>query len=107
MTPTDHERHDTGNDEAVGSGLMPEPTTESTTGFPGSGQVGARTGMFGVRGSGDTSGYGGLVHRIALPPDHVTPGDLLLLLSPFAVEDPPPAPRATTLTRAVREGGLF
>jgi NADH-quinone oxidoreductase subunit C len=66
--PQETGRHDTGHDEVVGSGLMPEPTTESTTGFPGSGVVGARTGMFGVRGSGDTSGYGGLVHRIALPP---------------------------------------
>ncbi|MEZ5094140.1 NADH-quinone oxidoreductase subunit C [Nocardioides sp.] len=29
--------------------------------------VGARTGMFGVKGSGDTSGYGGLVAPIVLP----------------------------------------
>lgn len=62
------DRHDTGHDEVVGTGMMPEPTTESTSGFPGSGAVGARTGMFGVQGSGDTSGYGGLLRRIALPP---------------------------------------
>jgi NADH-quinone oxidoreductase subunit C len=30
-------------------------------------QVGERRGMFGVRGSGDTSGYGGLTQAIALP----------------------------------------
>ncbi|GAA1922272.1 NADH-quinone oxidoreductase subunit C [Nocardioides lentus] len=30
-------------------------------------QVGTRTGMFGVRGSGDTSGYGGLVQPTILP----------------------------------------
>jgi NADH-quinone oxidoreductase subunit C len=30
-------------------------------------QVGVRTGMFGVKGSGDTSGYGGLVAPVALP----------------------------------------
>ena len=29
--------------------------------------VGARTGMFGVRGTGDTSGYGGLVAPIVYP----------------------------------------
>ena len=29
--------------------------------------VGVRTGMFGVRGSGDTSGYGGLVRAVAMP----------------------------------------
>jgi NADH-quinone oxidoreductase subunit C len=29
--------------------------------------VGARRGMFGVRGSGDTSGYGGLVTTVAMP----------------------------------------
>ena len=47
---------------------LSEPTTESTTGFPGSGEIGARVGMFGVTGTGDTSGYGGLVRRVALPP---------------------------------------
>lgn len=30
-------------------------------------------------------------HKIALPPDRVTPGDLLLLLSPFATDVPAPA----------------
>jgi NADH-quinone oxidoreductase subunit C len=65
---TEHERHDTGRDETAGSGVLAEPTTESTTGFPGSAEIGARTGMFGVHGTGDTSGYGGLVRRIALPP---------------------------------------
>ncbi|NUQ86942.1 MAG: NADH-quinone oxidoreductase subunit C, partial [Glycomyces artemisiae] len=29
--------------------------------------VGVRTGMFGVRGSGDTSGYGGLVRPVVMP----------------------------------------
>jgi len=50
------------------TGKLPETATESTTGFPGSGEIGARVGMFGVQGSGDTSGYGGLVRPIALPP---------------------------------------
>jgi NADH-quinone oxidoreductase subunit C len=48
-------------------GKLPETATESTTGFPGSGQLGARVGMFGVRGSGDTSGYGGLLRQPVLP----------------------------------------
>jgi NADH-quinone oxidoreductase subunit C len=55
-------------DETGTGGKLPEPTTESTTGFPGSAEIGARVGMFGVQGSGDTSGYGGLVRRIPLPP---------------------------------------
>jgi len=50
------------------TGKVPEATTESTTGFPGAGEIGARVGMFGVTGSGDTSGYGGLVRTVALPP---------------------------------------
>jgi NADH-quinone oxidoreductase subunit C len=56
------------SEESGAGGKLPEPTTESTSGFPGSGEVGARVGMFGVRGTGDTSGYGGLVRRVALPP---------------------------------------
>ncbi|WP_166845511.1 NADH-quinone oxidoreductase subunit C [Isoptericola sp. BMS4] len=35
--------------------------------------VDVRRGMFGARGSGDTSGYGGLVRRIALPGDATRP----------------------------------
>lgn len=39
---------------------VPAPTGEVN-------QVGERRGMFGVRGSGDTSGYGGLVQAVTLP----------------------------------------
>lgn len=31
-------------------------------------EISAQQGMFGVRGSGDTSGYGRLVHRVSMPP---------------------------------------
>lgn len=39
---------------------LPAPEGEERT-------VGERRGMFGVRGTGDTSGYGGLVSRVVLP----------------------------------------
>ena len=35
--------------------------------------VDARHGMFGVDGTGDTSGYGGLVRQVALPGGHAAP----------------------------------
>jgi NADH-quinone oxidoreductase subunit C len=40
----------------------PEPVV------PGQEQIGVRTGMFGARDSGDTSGFGGLVRPILFPP---------------------------------------
>lgn len=45
---------------------VPAPTGEVR-------QVGTRQGMFGVRGSGDTSGYGGLTQAIAYPGDAQRP----------------------------------
>jgi NADH-quinone oxidoreductase subunit C len=45
---------------------VPAPTGEVR-------QVGERRGMFGVRGSGDTSGYGGLTQAIAFPGDAQRP----------------------------------
>ncbi|GAA5145026.1 NADH-quinone oxidoreductase subunit C [Nocardioides marinquilinus] len=46
-----------------------EEKVPATTGTPDAEvrAVGARTGMFGVRGTGDTSGYGGLVAPIVFP----------------------------------------
>ncbi|MBL1077000.1 NADH-quinone oxidoreductase subunit C [Nocardia sp. 2] len=41
------------------------PTTESAA--PADEVIGVRTGMFGVSGTGDTSGYGRLVRTVALP----------------------------------------
>jgi NADH-quinone oxidoreductase subunit C len=43
-----------------------EPTPPATTG-PTPEIVGHREGMFGIRGSGDTSGYGGLTRAISMP----------------------------------------
>jgi len=47
---------------------LPTPAGERTVR-----QVGVRRGMFGVRGSGDTSGYGGLTQAIAFPGDAQRP----------------------------------
>jgi NADH-quinone oxidoreductase subunit C len=52
---------------------MPEDATPGSTlpAAPGAhvqDVVGTRTGMFGVQGSGDTSGYGGLQQSITMPP---------------------------------------
>jgi NADH-quinone oxidoreductase subunit C len=47
---------------------LPTPTGERAVR-----QVGVRHGMFGVRGSGDTSGYGGLARAIAFPADAQRP----------------------------------
>lgn len=52
----------TGPDQSsAGDGKTPATTGEEVR------AVGARTGMFGVRGTGDTSGYGGLVAPIVFP----------------------------------------
>ena len=45
---------------------VPEPTHSSDT-------VGVRRGMFGVRGTGDTSGYGGLVQDVEMPGESSRP----------------------------------
>jgi NADH-quinone oxidoreductase subunit C len=49
----------------------PDQTPKTTD--PEIQQVGARHGMFGVRGSGDTSGYGGLVSPIVFPQPSARP----------------------------------
>ncbi len=41
---------------------------ENQPNIPGGDLVGTRKGMFGIEGSGDTSGYSGLVRTITLPP---------------------------------------
>ena len=47
---------------------MTDVENGSATGAEGGREViGARRGMFGVHGSGDTSGYGGLIREVALP----------------------------------------
>jgi len=48
-----------------------ENTVPDTAGGPE--VVGVRHGMFGVRGSGDTSGYGGLVRPVTMPGDAARP----------------------------------
>jgi NADH-quinone oxidoreductase subunit C len=53
--------------EVDATSTMPENVPSPETGT-GAEQVGQRHGMFGVRGSGDTSGYGGLNRTIELPP---------------------------------------
>jgi NADH-quinone oxidoreductase subunit C len=53
--------------EVDATSTMPENVPSPDTGT-GAEQVGQRHGMFGVRGSGDTSGYGGLNRTIELPP---------------------------------------
>ncbi len=55
----------TGPDQATGK--LPAPTDAEIA------SVGARTGMFGVTGTGDTSGYGGLVAPIVFPGDAQRP----------------------------------
>jgi len=100
-----------GPEETVGSGTLPEPTTESTTGFPGAGQIGARTGMFGVHGSGDTSGYGGLIRPISLPPLASRPyggwyDDLADAIADGLGEEPRVVLHAGELTLVVRREDL-
>ncbi len=49
-----------------------DPTLDTVR--PGSGEaVGTREGMFGVRGSGDTSGYGGLTRTVEMPGETKAP----------------------------------
>jgi NADH-quinone oxidoreductase subunit C len=50
----------------------PTPEVDPAAGLPATTEpaseiVGVRTGMFGIRGTGDTSGYGGLTRAIAMP----------------------------------------
>jgi NADH-quinone oxidoreductase subunit C len=47
--------------------VMPENTLPAQPGDHRHEIVGVREGMFGVQGSGDTSGYGGLVRPVAMP----------------------------------------
>ncbi|PRZ09690.1 NADH dehydrogenase subunit C [Isoptericola sp. CG 20/1183] len=58
MTP------DEGREVARGGHDLPEPTAEL---------VAERTGMFGAHGTGDTSGYGGLVRTVTMPPAAARP----------------------------------
>ena len=54
------ERSESREDKVRAAGLVPEDTTVEQA-------VGVRRGMFGTRGTGDTSGYGGLVAPIVYP----------------------------------------
>lgn len=45
----------------------PDPVPATPAGPPADEVIGTRHGMFGAEGSGDTSGYGGLVRQVALP----------------------------------------
>ena len=54
------ERSETREDKVRAAGLVPDRTTVEQA-------VGVRHGMFGARGTGDTSGYGGLVAPIVYP----------------------------------------
>ncbi|GAB3989600.1 NADH-quinone oxidoreductase subunit C [Nocardioides marmoraquaticus] len=54
--------------EADATDRMPENTPAVPTRDPALAEpLGRRRGMFGVRGSGDTSGYGGLVRELSMP----------------------------------------
>ncbi|GAA1975389.1 NADH-quinone oxidoreductase subunit C [Isoptericola halotolerans] len=53
-----------GREVARGGHDVPEPTAE---------RVAERTGMFGPPGTGDTSGYGGLVRTVTMPPAAARP----------------------------------
>jgi NADH-quinone oxidoreductase subunit C len=69
--PTDHSptvRRDGAQDSPAreDTALLPADATEERA-------VGARRGMFGTKGSGDTSGYGGLVAPIVYPSSTVRP----------------------------------
>ena len=48
--------------------------------------IGVRHGLFGAPGTGDTSGYGGLVQPITLPPSSTRPYGCLLYTSDAADE---------------------
>jgi NADH-quinone oxidoreductase subunit C len=49
------------------TGLMPENTLPAEPGMLEPEIVDVRTGMFGVHGTGDTSGYGGIVRPVVMP----------------------------------------
>ncbi|GAA4112199.1 NADH-quinone oxidoreductase subunit C [Nocardioides fonticola] len=61
VTPQDTHTVEAGDSGDSGASASPAQLGEQQA-------LGERHGMFGVRGSGDTSGYGGLVTQIALPP---------------------------------------
>ena len=61
MTETDRRRRHRAGPRPRRDGAAPA-TTEPTPEI-----VGIRNGMFGIRGTGDTSGYGGLTRAIAMP----------------------------------------
>ena len=62
-----------GTNDASTTGMPPEASASPTNALPAHpgealhNVVGAREGMFGVRGSGDTSGYGGLRTTVEMP----------------------------------------
>jgi NADH-quinone oxidoreductase subunit C len=56
-----------GNDDASDPAIPPEPDPAALAGRERLAEQVKRTGMFGARGSGDTSGYGGLQVRRPLP----------------------------------------
>jgi NADH-quinone oxidoreductase subunit C len=74
---------------------------------PSADVVGVRTGMFGGRGTGDTSGYGGLVRSVTMPPPSARPyggyfdevADLLISSLEAAGTDPAVAIEAVIVDR--------
>jgi NADH-quinone oxidoreductase subunit C len=64
--PGDFDEVTTGTEDDV-TGGMPENTLPVEPGALEPEVVDVRTGMFGVRGSGDTSGYGGIVRPVVMP----------------------------------------
>lgn len=66
MTPADRSSTDT----PATTGTSGELTRPEQTGPE---QIGVRRGLFGVHGSGDTSGYGGLVQAVTLPGSSTRP----------------------------------
>jgi NADH-quinone oxidoreductase subunit C len=64
-TTTQDRSHDPAPDEDARSGVPEEVVPAGTESFE---VVDVRAGMFGVRGTGDTSGYGGMVRPVAMPP---------------------------------------
>ncbi|QNN51279.1 NADH-quinone oxidoreductase subunit C [Nocardioides mesophilus] len=62
-----------GGTEPDATDLAPENTLPADPSQLQPEVVGVRTGMFGVRGTGDTSGYGGLVRPVAMPGGTVRP----------------------------------
>jgi NADH-quinone oxidoreductase subunit C len=64
---TDAPKDETPAGKASADESMPAPT------HPQADVVSTRTGMFGIAGSGDTSGFGGLVRSVSMPPPSPRP----------------------------------